>query len=244
VDPNLGSPLYAGSLPYERNSKSVVFQTIIRATTFPSEGTICEGGAGMGAFGPEFGFSAVAYPVRDLLPSAYGVLPDRVIVEGELPSGSYDVAVQAPMKLADQFVSLLQRTIEETFNLSSRRETREMDVYVLTVADPSNGGMAPTKTPKSSGWSHDQVGISAINVSVGGLASTLELQLKQPVVDETNLTGRYDYRLDMDWKASEETVVAAVRKQLGLALTPAKRKVEVVVVDASAAVSPATMPSR
>ena len=75
-----------------------------------------------------------------------------------------------------------------------------------------------------------------------GHPSRLERGLSRPVVDETKLAGGYDIDLTWDPAAGPDGEVRAVREQLGLVLTPAKRSVEVVVVEAAraAAAQPAT----
>jgi uncharacterized protein (TIGR03435 family) len=75
------------------------------------------------------------------------------------------------------------------------------------------------------------------------LAFELEYILNRPVIDETKLEGGFDFRIKLDRKLGNEGMIQDVRQQLGLALTPAKRKIEVVVVDARAAVRPSTNPS-
>ena len=67
------------------------------------------------------------------------------------------------------------------------------------------------------------------------MAWYLEAKLGKPVLDETALTNHYDFELKWeerpDEKPSAETIVKAVREQLGLELTTATRPVEVVVVE-------------
>ena len=74
-----------------------------------------------------------------------------------------------------------------------------------------------------------------VNVSMGSLAWNLESLLKRPVFDETRLTNRYDMAVTWEAKDREHPdfgiVAQAVREQLGLDLTPARRAVEVLVVD-------------
>ena len=64
--------------------------------------------------------------------------------------------------------------------------------------------------------------------------SSLEHLLKKPVFDETGLQGGYDIELKLEHDGlnlpDPEKVISAVRDQLGLELTLAKRPVEVVVV--------------
>ena len=58
--------------------------------------------------------------------------------------------------------------------------------------------------------------------------------MKKPVIDKTGLTNRYDLQLKWEQEGSNvvaEVLIEAVRNQLGLELTPAKRSMELVVVE-------------
>ena len=63
----------------------------------------------------------------------------------------------------------------------------------------------------------------------------MESLLKKPVLDETGLTNHYDYELKWDAKEREhpdlEALVSAAREQLGVELTPARRMIEVLLVN-------------
>ena len=63
-----------------------------------------------------------------------------------------------------------------------------------------------------------------------GLIIDLEDNLNCPVIDETGLVERYDW--DLTWNAEEgpEAAINAVREQLGLTLTPARSRVEMLVL--------------
>ena len=54
--------------------------------------------------------------------------------------------------------------------------------------------------------------------------------LKQPVVDETNLKGTYDWDILFDAR-NPNSIVEAIQRDLGLELKRSKRKVEVLVVE-------------
>jgi uncharacterized protein (TIGR03435 family) len=78
------------------------------------------------------------------------------------------------------------------------------------------------------------------------LASTIAEYLKRPVVDQTGLTGRYDFTLAFESDPRETTeraqpgaalenagptIFAAVQEQLGLRLEAKRGPVEMVIVD-------------
>ena len=60
------------------------------------------------------------------------------------------------------------------------------------------------------------------------LSGWLESQTKKPVLDETGLSGEYDWRIKA--KSFEMDALNAALKEIGLALTPERRKVEYIVV--------------
>jgi uncharacterized protein (TIGR03435 family) len=112
------------------------------------------------------------------------------------------------------------------------KENRELDIYSLTAR---NSKLEPTVSTGGSSSSSGRGRVSAVNTPLSSLAHSLEFQLAKPVFDDTGLTNRYDFQLKWDQqqskKATPEMLIPALRDQLGLDLTPAKRMVEVTVVD-------------
>jgi uncharacterized protein (TIGR03435 family) len=114
---------------------------------------------------------------------------------------------------------------------------REMNGYgsILTIFPGANGATASLR---------------AKGLPSSEIAIRLAGYRQRPVIDKTGLTGRYDFTLDFtldmtgipllpgfpaqaDNNASDpgSDIASAVEKQLGLKLTPAKGKLDVIVVD-------------
>ena len=162
---------------------------------------------------------------------AYRTTEWRLITNAALPEGKFDVLINVPQAASERIPELLGDTLKTTFGLRGRKETRDVEVYELTVKESkleetvSTGGSSASSGPGR---------MSAVSTSIGGLARSLEGQLKKPVLDETGLTNRYDLQLKWKQEGREvmpEVLIEAVRSQLGLELTPAKRPVEVVVLE-------------
>lgn len=106
-------------------------------------------------------------------------------------------------------VALGQDLLERTFQLKVHWERREVDALVLTAVNPKFRelkGLGPT---------------------VDHFAGNLEWQLKRYVVDETGLDGYYA----IDQPPNYQGIEQFVREHLGLELSPAKRTIEVLVLD-------------
>ena len=80
--------------------------------------------------------------------------------------------------------------------------------------------------------------------TVGQLVEFLSRQLKQPVLDQTGLTGKYNYFLDVNAYLTDEMrqnngppveaggiISAAVQSQLGLKVEAKKAPIDVLVID-------------
>jgi uncharacterized protein (TIGR03435 family) len=131
----------------------------------------------------------------------------------------------------------LRRTVENTFGLTAKRQPREMDVFVLTVGTQPAEHLSTTVSTGGSSSSSGGGSLQGANLGIESIAASLEDFLGKPVVDETQLTNRYDFQLLWDEAGAEDAkqgrIVGAVREQLGLELTPAKRQIEVLVVEAA-----------
>lgn len=72
--------------------------------------------------------------------------------------------------------------------------------------------------------------VSATAMPLDSLTSMLEEVIGRPVVDETGIEGAYDYELRWD-PQRPESVLSAVREQLGLELREARRPIEFLIVE-------------
>jgi uncharacterized protein (TIGR03435 family) len=142
---------------------------------------------------------------------------------------------------------MMQRLLADKFKLAVHNETRELPVYALVLA---KGGMKfqAAKDPNSGVRSSGRTGqLKGQGVTMADLAKaltrTLQTELGRVVIDQTNLTGKYD--LTLKWTpsmgsppmlngqpdTSAPDIFTAVQEQLGLKLESTKAPVPVLVVD-------------
>ena len=219
----------------EKEEQPAVFEFVIR----PSKGneySWTSGRVGMNELGVIYESKALAIGVSNLLTSMYSVTDSRLIIESPLPEGRFDVLFRAQYDHVNEMEEVRRRVIEATFGLTSRRERRDLEVYVLSVKRLGAKGLQPTVlTSKGSSVSAGPNGFAAVNCTIDSwVRSSLEHLLKKPVFDETSLKDGYD--IELKWEPGEGSfpdpvkLISAVREQLGLELTLSKRPVDVVVV--------------
>lgn len=195
---------------------------------------------------------ARGYDLKTLLSHIYDI-DERRIDFAEDGSGDtrYDVTLQLPREVdEDVMQQMLQSALERKFQLTIAPETRTMDVYVLTAPNGPgtalhrHGGMTKLVAQSSDDTGTDDAGQityfgkDCSGVSSGGIAAsagtigefrrTLEPDLDRVLVDETHLTGSYDFKIGN--YANEDELFKLMHDQLGIAVTPAQRKVTVLTV--------------
>jgi uncharacterized protein (TIGR03435 family) len=150
-----------------------------------------------------------------------------------------------------QIKSMLQKLLADRFKLAFHREKRELPVYAITVV---KGG---PKLTKSQGDPNGLPGIGfarlgvmpTINATIADVAGVLQsIVLDRPVIDQTGITGRYDFTLSwtpddfqfpgiqrppgaIDPNATAPNLFTAIQEQLGLRLESTRAAVEVLVID-------------
>ena len=105
-----------------------------------------------------------------------------------------------------------------------------------TVADGfpvTCGGLAnvPAGTPGRVAWGYRNVTMALIASQMPGFGL-----LDRPVIDQTRLTGNYDFRIEFTpeatgFDAPGPTFLEALKEQVGLKLVPQKYSVDVIIVD-------------
>jgi uncharacterized protein (TIGR03435 family) len=177
-------------------------------------------------------------PFSEVLSRAYGITPSRIVPLTPLPRGNFDFIVSGQ----NPPTNALRMEIESKYGLVGHMETREMDVLLLRARRPNASGLTPTTAPgpSLSFWSAGHLRRS--NGPIQYFVNDLEQYLKIPVVDQSGLTGRYDYDIKWDdelkwddagqwYYTNTDGMKQAVLDELGLALVPGREPVEVLVVE-------------
>jgi len=173
-----------------------------------------------------FKILGVGQPMPVLLADVYGISQYRVVAETPLPPGYYDFI----STVANDPTKALQNEIKAKFGLVGRHETRDTDVLVLRVKNQNAPDLRPSTSPNGSmSWSGNN--IRATGQPVDLIVDVIEEQLKIPVVDQTGLTGNFDFKFKWKDASDRDAFRQAVLGQLGLELTPAVQPLEVLVVE-------------
>jgi len=144
-----------------------------------------------------------------------------------------------------QYKKMLQKLLATRFGLVMHPDKRELSVYALTVA---KNGPKLEKTKSDPDALSDSSGhgvgpaqyMKFTNNSMTEFAKVMELMVDKPVVDQTNLTGNYDFALTWTPDSLRATptdaapgLFTAVQEQLGLKLEATRAPTDVFVIDAA-----------
>ena len=135
-----------------------------------------------------------------------------------------------PKDRAELVYPVFRQALEVTFGLKVHWETREADVFVLRIAPDKSPGPRPSQATDSTPV-YRRGFFTGKKRPIKELAEGLEgMYLRRPVVDETGLTGEYDWDLPYN-RASNKVLLEAMREQLGLEVVGEKRRIEFLVID-------------
>lgn len=124
------------------------------------------------------------------------------------------------------------------FQMRYHRETKEMQIYYLTVAKggpklTENTAGGDTNTHVTNGAQHASV--TSTHIALPDFAAFLGGRLDRTVIDKTGLTGNYDVKLewspDLSTDTNSASIFTALQDQLGLRLESGKGPVEIIVID-------------
>lgn len=197
--------------------------------------------------------------LNDLITFAYGLHPKQVV--GAPPwaqTDKFDIEGKPDREgvpSLDQWKTMLQKLLVERCKLSFHQDQMVIPVYVLSV-----GKTGPRLRPSLGnamglpglGFRHAVGGdYVANNATIGEFINSMtrNVKLDRPILDETRLTGRYDFTLD--WTPDDSqfdgmgsrlaspsevsgnwpSLYTAVQEQLGLKLEATKASASVLVID-------------
>jgi uncharacterized protein (TIGR03435 family) len=148
-----------------------------------------------------------------------------------------------------QLRRLIQKVVTERFQLAFHNDKRELSVYAITLPANSQHKMtAATAGPNLPTLRYPRAGLlPARNATMTELAQSLQTAvLNRPVINQTNIEGRFDFTLDWAPSQSQPATVGpaapapdtgrpniyeAFREQLGLKLEATRASVAIMVID-------------
>lgn len=142
-----------------------------------------------------------------------------------------------------QIQGLIRKILAERFELQLHHDQRELPVFALTIA--KGGPKLVVNTSDPNGWMDQQNGnrdgrhVEALkNASMAELALILQFHVDRPVVNQTGLTGRYDFKLQWTQDDAQTTapdappgLFTAIQEQIGLKLERVNSPADVLVID-------------
>ena len=159
----------------------------------------------------------------------YKLRSDRLIAPDWFQADRYDASVVVPAGKDDLRTKLLLQAVTYTFSLKMHREWRPSEVFVLSRSGSS--GLKSSSAKPSRGFKPHPGMFSGVATPMEGLSSVISRECNDvEVIDETGLTGNYDF--DLSWKKGDETsLVKALHDQLALTLIKETRDREFLIVD-------------
>jgi len=179
--------------------------------------------------------------LRALLARAHGLTSGKCEIRDidEQTDKLYTLDVDIPGDDEELRHRLMRQALEFSFGLRTSRESRAMDVLVVSCPEGAqkkwqdlpelslcvslrDGQLRLLPEEKN----HKQVLIADFS----DMIELLETTLSRPVIDATGLEGRYD--LPLSWNPEKpESILASLREQLGLRITSEHREIEFLIAE-------------
>lgn len=209
---------------------------------------------GKGFGGPPGKFQTRNTTLNDLMMFAYQIQIKQIVgAPGWAESEKFDLIGKqdTPGQATEQQTrGMMQKLLVTRFGLKFHKEKRELPAYVMTVA--KNGpklekSEADANTP--SAFFFRQLGnLTFRNITMDGFAQWMQTVLDRPVVNHTEIPGRFDGKLKWNPDETQFAVFGvkvvpsdapdappdlykAIQEQIGLRLDAAKPNVDVLVID-------------
>ena len=211
------------------------------ATVRPVDRTGQPGHGTFAVSGPRVSFTS--YTLSGLIMYAYDVRNYQISGgPGWMASDTFTIVAktegESPRETAE-IRKMLQSLLAERFGMKLHRETKEARVYVLTAAKTG-----PALTPSTARRTTMQMGPGHLmmgKATTAQMAALLSSVLSRPVLDQSGLSGEFDFTLDspdinMGRMVPLEdvpgpSIFTAIQEQLGLKLVSEKVPVDYLVID-------------
>jgi uncharacterized protein (TIGR03435 family) len=180
--------------------------------------------------------------LRQIVLYAFTLQEHQLVAPAWLADERYNVDAKAETSVGGkQLTVMMQTLLADRCKMVIHRETKSMSGFALTVA--KSGLKIQPAGGEGSGMSTNNTKLTATHADMDRLTVWLGRLLNQPVVNDTGVTGSFDFELEYqsprlqrtdganEKEPSLPTIFTALQEKLGLKLESRKVPVEVIVVD-------------
>jgi len=211
----------------------------VRAATSDADGSYCRGGPETADPGH---FKCRDAPLMLLICLAYQVQYYQVSGPHWLEEDGYDIDATVPPKATRaQFLLMFQNLLASSFHLALHHASKESTIHALVLAKggmkmQQNNAGAPSFDVTNK---EESVVVTGRRQPIGSLVGFLSLKMgvSGPVIDETGLTGEYNFTLEytpaeiLTGARYKVSLGDALQAQLGLKLENKRGPIEVLQID-------------
>ena len=192
-------------------------------------------------------FTVLNQSVTSLMMFAYSI-NKRQVTGGPDWAGNDSFDIEGTMDTPGepslpQMQEMLRKLLADRFGLKFHREKRELPVFAVQI---EKGGprLTPAVNPdaqpdqKGANGSGAEQTMTYTSSTIADFAFGEQFFFDRPIVDQTGLTGRYDFTIHYTWDETKSTepnappgFLTAIKEQLGLKFQPAKAVVDIFVID-------------
>lgn len=216
------------ALGLEPNAPPPLLQVLIR----PAAPTEVSGTSPISGIEKDGRYDSYGQTLRAILSDAYQIPESRVDAPEWCSKTRYDFSVVTPQHGEDLRWPLVKQVLAGVFQLKLHEEIKATPVYaVRRVAGQEPKLRVATSPGKTGYWNPLKGEVESIGGAVSSIIRVTQFVLSDEVLDETGLTGRYDF--DLKWDGREpKSIILAIHEQLGLELAIEHRALNHLVVDA------------
>jgi uncharacterized protein (TIGR03435 family) len=170
---------------------------------------------------------------------AYNVRPYQISGPSWIDSERYDISAKAAGPAPQPELRLmLRRLLSESFRMSFHRESKPLPGHALLVS-PDGSKLHESSATGEPEMKMNGPMVVARAMTMEHFVGILMSSTHGPVVDQTGLTGRYDFSFDMSKYVTPDSppedmpaaLAKVLQQELGLRIEARKLPLEVLVVD-------------